>query len=184
MAAVCVFCGAKAGTNPRHHEAAQALGRALGRRKLTLVYGGAANGLMGLLADATLREGGRVIGVMPEGLVTEQAHKGLSELIITPDLATRKATMNDLADAFVALPGGFGTLDELFEVLTWSQLGLHRKPVGLLNSDGFWDGLLTFLGHGRDEGFLSSASLAAVRVDPDADVLLGQLLPAREAEIY
>ena len=176
MRSVCVFCGARPGTNPRHQEAAQALGRALAQRKLTLVYGGAANGLMGLLADAALREGGRVVGVMPEGLVTEQAHRGLSDLIITPDLASRKAAMTDLADAFVAMPGGFGTLDELFEVLTWSQLGLHRKPVGLLNSDGFWDGLLTFLRHGRDEGFLSSAGLSDLKVDADPDGLLDRIM--------
>ena len=175
MRAVCVFCGARPGTNPKHRSAAEAFGRALGRRKLTLVYGGAANGLMGLLADATLQEGGRVVGVMPQGLVTEQAHKDLSELIITPDLASRKAVMLERADAFVALPGGFGTLDELFEVLTWSQLGLHRKPVGLLNSDGFWDGLLAFLAHGRDEGFLSAVGLSGLLVDPDPVGLLDRL---------
>jgi len=177
MTRLCVFCGAKDGRNPRHREAAEALGRALARRGIGLVYGGSSTGLMGALADATLKAGGHVIGIMPEGLVGEQAHTGLSELIITPDMASRKARMGVLADAFLALPGGFGTLDELFEMLTWSQLGFQAKPVGLLNSDGFWDGLLVFLARARADGLIGEASMALLHCDDAVEGILDRLLP-------
>jgi len=176
LTAVCVFAGSKPGANPRYLETAAALGQALARRRITLVYGGASTGLMGAMANAALAGGGRVLGVMPQGLVDlEKAHRGLSELIITPDMHTRKARMSELADAFLALPGGLGTLDELFEILTWAQLGLHHKPVGLLNSGGYWDGLRSFLDQGRAEGFIAGASLELLHCDGDPDRILDLL---------
>ena len=182
MRQLCVFCGAKDGTNPRHREAAEALGRVLAQRGITLVYGGSSTGLMGALADAALQAGGRVVGIMPEGLVGEQAHAGLTELIVTPDMAARKARMGALADAFLALPGGFGTLDELFEMLTWTQLGFQAKPVGLLNSDGFWDGLLGFLDRARGDGLVSEAGLAMLHCDEAVEGILDSLLPGAGSE--
>ena len=178
LTAVCVFAGSKPGANPRYLEAAAALGQALARRHITLVYGGASTGLMGAMANAALAGGGRVLGVMPQGLVDlERAHRGLSELIITADMHTRKARMAGLADAFLALPGGYGTLEELFEVVTWGQLGLHRKPVGLLDCRGFWDHLLAFLAHIRTEGFIPDAGLAELACEADPDRILDRLLP-------
>jgi hypothetical protein len=176
MKQVCVFCGSRSGHQAVHLAAAVALGQALARRGLGLVYGGAASGLMGALADAALQGGARVTGVMPTGLVDREcAHRGLSELIITPDMHTRKARMSELADAFLALPGGLGTLDELFEILTWAQLGLHHKPVGLLNSGGYWDGLRSFLDQGRAEGFIAGASLELLHCDGDPEAILDRL---------
>jgi uncharacterized protein (TIGR00730 family) len=173
---LCVFCGSSDGANPRHRQAAVALGASLARRGIGLVYGGAHCGLMGALADAVLEGGGRVVGVMPQALVQmERAHEGLSELIITPDMHTRKAKMSQLADAFLALPGGFGTLDELCEIVTWAQLGFHRKPIGILNSDGFWDGLLTFLAHGRAEGFIPASNLALLQCHGEPEGILDLL---------
>ena len=170
---VCVFCGSSAGGNPRHLEAAEALGRALARRDLGLVYGGSHCGLMGAMADAALQGGARVVGVMPKALVElERAHQGLSDLIITEDMHTRKAAMSQLADGFLALPGGFGTLDELFEIVTWAQLGFHGKPIGLLNSDGYWDGLMAFLAHSHAEGFISAGSLARLRCHAEPEGIL------------
>jgi hypothetical protein len=155
LRSVCVFTGSAPGARQAYREAAVALGRALVRRGLTLVYGGAHVGLMGALADTVLAGGGRVVGVMPQGLVDrEVAHEGLSEFIVTADMHERKARMASLAGAFVALPGGYGTLEELFEAVTWAKLGLHRKPVGLLDVDGYWDGLRAFLEHAWREGFI------------------------------
>lgn len=174
---LCVFCGSSTGNNPRHLEAAVALGQAMARRRISLVYGGAHCGLMGALADAVLDGGGRVVGIMPKALVAmERAHQGLSELIITPDMHTRKARMSELADGFLALPGGFGTLDELCEIVTWAHLGFHRKPIGLLNSDGFWDGMLTFLSHGQAEGFIPPAILELLHCRPDPEGILDLLV--------
>jgi hypothetical protein len=137
---------------------------------------------MGALADAALQGGARVTGVMPAGLVDREcAHRGLSELIITPDMHTRKARMGELADAFLALPGGLGTLDELFEILTWAQLGLHQKPVGLLNSGGYWDRLRAFLDQGRAEGFIADASLELLHCDADPEGILDRLSAASGA---
>jgi len=177
IASVCVFSGSKPGARPCYLATAEALGRALARRGIGLVYGGARSGLMGALADAALAGGGRVVGVMPQGLVDrENAHLGLSELIIVGDMHTRKARMAGLADAFLALPGGYGTLEELFEVVTWSQLGLHRKPVGLLDSGGFWGGLQAFLAHTRAEGFIPPDSgLAVLPCTDDPERLLDLL---------
>ena len=155
MKRVCVFCGASEGVRPAYADAARRLGAELVARGLGLVYGGCAVGLMGVLADAVLRRGGEVIGVIPEPLVTrELAHTGLTELRVVGSMHERKATMSALVDGFVALPGGLGTLDETFEVLTWAQLGFHAKPVGGLNVAGYWDGLRRMLGHAVEEGFV------------------------------
>ncbi|WP_355659476.1 TIGR00730 family Rossman fold protein [Halomonas salifodinae] len=155
MASICVYLGSRDGEDPRHREVAEALGRLIARRGHTLVYGGARVGLMGRLADAALAAEGRVIGVMPRHLVArEQAHLGLSELIRVTDMHERKATMAAHADAFIALPGGIGTLEELFEIWTWHYLGLHDKPLGVLDSGGFYAPLLQFLDGIVGEGFL------------------------------
>jgi uncharacterized protein (TIGR00730 family) len=176
LQSLCVFTGSKSGASPCFLDTAAALGRALARRRITLVYGGAHCGLMGALADAALAAGGRVVGVMPQGLVDKEvAHHGLTELIITADMHARKARMADLADAFLAMPGGYGTLEELFEVVTWGQLGLHRKPVGLLDSGGFWDGLRGFLAHTRAQGFLPESRWAELPCETDPDRILDRL---------
>jgi uncharacterized protein (TIGR00730 family) len=180
LASLCVFSGAAPGHGDRYLAAAAALGRAVARRGLTLVYGGGRAGLMGAVADAALAGGARVVGVIPQGLVDrERAHRGLSELIVTPDMHTRKARMASLADGFVAMPGGYGTLEELFEMVTWCQLGLQRKPVGLLDCDGFWDHLRAFIGHVRDQGFLHDAGLAELPCEDDPERILDLLVAYR-----
>ena len=155
MKRLCVFCGANSGHDPRYLDAAAALGRSIAQAGLGLVYGGASIGLMGAVADAALAEGGEVIGVIPQTLVArEVAHHGLSDLRVVTSMHERKALMADLSDGFIALPGGVGTLEELFEVWTWSHLGLHRKPCGLLDVAGFYSGLGRFIDHVQQEGFL------------------------------
>ena len=155
MKRLCVFCGANSGHDPRYGEGAAALGRGIAQAGLGLVYGGASIGLMGAVADAALAEGGEVIGVIPQTLVArEVAHHGLSDLRVVTSMHERKALMADLSDGFIALPGGVGTLEELFEVWTWSHLGLHRKPCGLLDVAGFYSGLGRFIDHVQQEGFL------------------------------
>ena len=155
MKRLCVFCGANSGHDPRYGEAAAALGRGIAQAGLGLVYGGASIGLMGAVADAALAKGGEVIGVIPQTLVArEVAHHGLSDLRVVTSMHERKALMADLSDGFIALPGGVGTLEELFEVWTWSHLGLHRKPCGLLDVAGFYSGLGRFIDHVQQEGFL------------------------------
>ena len=155
MKRLCVFCGANSGHDPRYGEAAAALGRGIAQAGLGLVDGGASIGLMGAVADAALAEGGEVIGVIPQTLVArEVAHHGLSDLRVVTSMHERKALMADLSDGFIALPGGVGTLEELFEVWTWSHLGLHRKPCGLLDVAGFYSGLGRFIDHVQQEGFL------------------------------
>jgi uncharacterized protein (TIGR00730 family) len=174
---LCVFTGSHPGHHEKFRAAAAALGEAMARREVGLVYGGGNCGLMGVVADAVLAGGGRVVGVIPHALLErEVAHRGLTELIVTPDMHSRKARMVGLADAFVALPGGYGTLDELFEVVTWSQLGIHKKPIGLLDVDGFWDGLVTFLAQVRTEGFIPAGALALPR-ETDPCRILDVLLP-------
>jgi uncharacterized protein (TIGR00730 family) len=173
---VCVFCGASSGRSPAYAQAARAFGAALAERKLGLVFGGGCVGLMGTVADAALAGGGEVIGVMPSSLVErELAHDGLTELHVVGTLHERKALMCELADSFVALPGGFGTVDELMEQLTWSQLGLHDKPVGLLDVDGYWEALVAFARHATAEGFVRERDLAAIAVASDAGGLLDRL---------
>ena len=176
MNRICVFAGSNSGRDARYRAAAQELGRALVRHQAGLVYGGARVGLMGTLADAVLGAGGHVTGVIPESLVAKEiAHQGLSELRIVASMHERKAVMNDLADGFIALPGGWGTLEELFEVLTWAQLGLHQKPCGLLNVHGFFDRLLSFLDHSVAEGFVRAENHAMVLTSNAADELLQRL---------
>ena len=173
---VCVFCGARTGKAPRYAEAAAAFGRRVGERGLALVYGGARVGLMGVLADAALAAGAPVLGILPRPLASvEVAHAGLTELVLVDGLHARKARMTAESDAFVALPGGFGTLDELFEALTWSQLGLHTRPLGLLNVAGFYDALVSALGRQVDEGVVTPADRGRLVVESDADALLEAL---------
>lgn len=173
MQRLCVYCGAHTGHQPAHRAAAQRLATALVRRGCGVVYGGAHIGLMGCLADAVLAQGGEVIGVIPQFLQDKElAHRGLTELRIVASMHERKAVMAELADGFIALPGGLGTLDELFEILTWAQLGLHGKPCGLLNSAGYYDGLVEFLDHATAQGFLSAPQRALLMVEHDPEVLL------------
>jgi uncharacterized protein (TIGR00730 family) len=176
MNRVCVFCGASSGRSPAYAAAARAFGAAAAARGLGVVYGGGRVGLMGALADGALAAGGEVVGVIPRELVErELAHSGLSELHVVESLHERKALMAELADAFAALPGGFGTLDELLEQLTWSQLGLHRKPVGLLDVEGYWHPLVVLARHATAEGFVREVDLAAIAVAGDPDGLLDRL---------
>ena len=176
MRRLCVFTGSSSGLRPEYRAAATTLGGLLAARGIGLVYGGARVGLMGQVADAVLAAGGEAIGVIPEGLVAKEvAHAGLTELRIVGSMHERKAQMADLADAFVALPGGWGTLEEFFEVLTWWQLGLHRKPCGLLNVHGYFDGLLAFLAHTIDEGFVRREYVEAVAVASSPAELLDRL---------
>lgn len=173
MKAVCVFCGSNFGNGERYAEAARETGGALARAGLTLVYGGARVGLMGTVADAALEAGGEVVGVLPTALQEKElAHEGLSELHIVDSMHERKATMAELSDAFIALPGGAGTLEELFEIWTWGQLGLHQKPCGFLNTAGFYDQLLAFLDHQRDEGFVKDAMRDMLKVAESPSDLL------------
>ena len=177
MKRVCVFCGSNAGIRAEYGIAAQGLSTVLVRRGLGLVYGGGNVGLMGVLADSMLQAGGEVIGVIPQSLVArEVAHHGVSELRVVETMHQRKALMCELSDAFIALPGGFGTLDEFFEILTWSQLGIHDKSSGLLNVSGFYDPLLAMLDHAVVERFLRPAHRELVIADTDADALVQRLL--------
>jgi len=177
MKAVAVYCGANAGAAPQYAEAARAMGRALVARGLGLVFGGGHVGLMGTIADEVLRLGGQVSGVIPQQLVDrELAHPGLTQLFVVKDMHERKALMAQLADGFVALPGGMGTLEELFEMLTWSQLGIHAKPVGVLNVDGFYDQLVGFVQHAHQEGFIKPQHANLMMVDSDPEALLARLL--------
>jgi uncharacterized protein (TIGR00730 family) len=155
---LCVFCGSSSGRDPRYAETARNLGKLLVARGLGLVFGAGHIGLMGVIADAVLEAGGEVIGVIPQVLVDKElAHRGLTDLRIVPGMHERKAVMAALSDAFVALPGGYGTADEWFEILTWAQLGLHDKPIGVLNVNGFFDPLLAWLDRATDEGFVKPA---------------------------
>jgi uncharacterized protein (TIGR00730 family) len=185
MRRVCVFCGSSAGGQPAYLDAARALGALLARRGIGVVYGGASIGLMGAVADAALAAGGEVIGVIPEALEAKEiAHQGLTRLDVVGSMHERKARMSDLADAFVALPGGMGTLEELSEILTWAQLGLHRKPCGLLDVAGYWRPLVAFFDHAVQERFLKPQhrALLAVEEEPRAllDALSGSLPPPEE----
>jgi len=177
MRRICVFCGSSGGHDGRHVEAARSLGREIAVRGLGLVYGGASVGLMGALADATLDAGGHVTGVLPSALASrELAHARLPDLRIVPTMHERKALMADLADAFVTLPGGMGTLDETFEILTWAQLGIHAKPVGLLDVGGYYGPLLTFLNHAVAHGFVQAEHCALIEIDADPARLMDRLL--------
>lgn len=173
---VCVFCGSSRGTNPAHLAAAQNLGRELAQRGLALVYGGGNIGLMGALADAALSAGGHVIGVIPEALLAKEVgHRGLPDLRIVKTMHERKALMAELSDGFIALPGGFGTFEEFFEVLTWSQLGLHAKPCGVLNVASFFTPLLQLIDHAVTEGFIRPAHRELMLVDDSLERLLERM---------
>jgi uncharacterized protein (TIGR00730 family) len=171
MKRVCVFAGSSAGTRADYQAAAVDLGRVLAARGIGLVYGGAQVGLMGVVADAVLANGGQVIGVIPQAIAAKEiAHTGLTDLRVVSSMHERKALMAQLSDGFVALPGGWGTLDEMFEILTWAQLGIHQKPCGLLNVHRYFDRLLAFLEHSMDEGFVRREyqSMLAVSASPGA----------------
>lgn len=184
IGAVCVFCGSSPGTGSRYVDAAAALGEHLAHAGVRVVYGGAHVGTMGVLADAALAAGGEVVGVIPEGMVRrEVAHTGLSELHVVADMHERKALMARHADAFVALPGGAGTLEELFEVWTWSQLGLHAKPIGLLDIDGFYQPLRRMTDHMVTEGFLRAEQRDALVFDTDVARLLRTLAGHQVPEV-
>ena len=172
---ICVFCGASAGRDPRYAQVAGLVGASLAQRGIELVYGGGAVGLMGAVADGALAAGGRVTGVIPAGLVgRELAHKGVTELRIVTTLHERKAVMAELSDAFLALPGGLGTLEELAEVLSWAQLDLHAKPVGALDVGGFFEPLVAYLDHAEREGFVAPGHRDLLLVDDDLDRLLAR----------
>ena len=178
MKSVCVFCGSNPGNHPDYADAARTLGRTIAQRGLALVYGGAMVGLMGVVADAALAEGGEVVGIIPQALVDKEiAHKGLSRLETVGSMHERKARMAELSGGFVNLPGGTGTLEEMFEVWTWGQLGFHGKPIGVLNVRGFYDPLMAFLDHQRDEGFVKPGLRETLLASDDA----GALLDAMEA---
>jgi hypothetical protein len=176
MKRICVFCGSSPGARPAYRAAAANLGAALAARRIGLVYGGANVGLMSELAHSVLDAGGEVIGVIPRSLVhRELALTGLADLRITDSMQERKAVMADLADGFIAMPGGLGTLDEFFEVLTWTQLGIHQKPSGLLNVEGYFDTLLAFLDHAVAERFVKDTHRSMLIVEPEPNRLLDHL---------
>ena len=176
MRRVCVFCGSSVGSQRAYSDAAEALGSVLAERGIGLVYGGGNVGLMGVIADAVMARGGQVIGVIPQSLaLREIAHTGITELRVVDSMHTRKAMMAELADAFIAMPGGVGTFEEFFEVVTWTQLGLHRKPCGLLNVGNFYTPLAAFIDQAVAEGFIKPVHRAAIVVDDDPASLLDAL---------
>lgn len=173
MKSICVFCGSRLGSKPIYRETAKSVGQLIAQQQLRLVYGGGNIGLMGVVADAVLEYGGEVVGVIPGHLQEKEVgHAGLTELHVVSTMHERKALMANLSDAFVALPGGFGTFEEFCEILTWAQLDLHRKPCGLLNVDGFYDPLLTLFDRAVDDGFLRPEYRSMVLTATDADELL------------
>lgn len=173
---ICVYCGSRQGANAVYSVRARELGQAIGERGWQLVYGGGNVGLMGVVADAVIAAGGRVVGVIPESLMRrEVGHRGLHELLVVPNMHVRKQMMAERADAFVALPGGIGTLEELYEVWTWQQLGYHDKPIALLNVAGYFDTLLQFMRSTVDEGFLSQEQFGVLQVEDDPLRLLQRL---------
>ena len=174
---ICVFCGSRPGSRPEYLDAARQFGSLLAERRIGLVYGGASVGVMGALANAVLGGGGEVIGVIPEGLVRrEVAHHHLTEQRVVGSMHERKALMAELSDAVIALPGGFGTFEELFETITWSQLGIERKPIGVLNVGGFYDGLLALVEHAIEEGFVPAPDRALILHAAEPDVLLDRIV--------
>ncbi len=181
---VCVFCGSHVGRRPEHLETARALGRLMAERGIGLVFGGGQVGLMGAIADTVLEAGGEAHGVIPEALATREiAHSGLTELHVVPGMHERKALMAELSDAFIALPGGLGTFEELFEVLIWSQLGFHRKPIGLLDAVGYYEPLRELLRHGLDEGFIPKEDQGLLLVSSHPAELLEKLTTTELPEV-
>jgi uncharacterized protein (TIGR00730 family) len=176
MRRICVFCGSSAGNHPAYAEAARAMGALLAKRGIGLVYGGGNVGLMGIVADAVMAHGGEAIGVIPQPLADREiAHTGITELRVVDSMHTRKAMMAELSDGFVAMPGGVGTFEEFFEVVTWTQLGVHRKPCGLLNVNAFYTPLAAFIDQAVSEGFIKPVHRAAIIVDSDPARLLDSL---------
>ena len=176
MKRICVFCGSNAGHNPLYRAEAEKLGRLLAARGIELVYGAGNIGLMGAVADACLEAGGEVIGVIPEALVgTEVAHRGCTELHVVPGMHERKRMFTDLSDGFITIPGGVGTMDELWEAISWAQLGYHEKPVGLLNIAGFYDQLVAFNRHMVDVGFIRPQHAGIMIIDESLDGLLEKM---------
>ena len=184
MKRICVFCGSSLGSRAEYAEAAVMLGGLLARKKIGLVYGGGNVGLMGVIADAVLEAGGEVIGVIPHSLAQREIeHQGLTQLHVVDSMHTRKAMMADLADAFIAMPGGVGTFEEFFEAVTWTQLGLHRKPCGLLNVAGFYTPLAAFIDQAVSEGFIKPVHRASIVVDDDAERLLDTLASVKLPDV-
>ena len=176
LSSICVFCGSNAGANPAYLEAAEVVGRALAQHGVRIVYGGATVGMMGALADAARDAGGEVIGVIPQSIFDREiGHTGLDDLRVVGSMHERKALMAELSDAFIALPGGIGTLEELFEVYTWAQLGLHTKPLGLLDVAGYFQPLVSFLDHAVQERFLRPEMRTLLAMSDDLDDLLAAL---------
>ncbi|MFP4042028.1 MAG: TIGR00730 family Rossman fold protein [Bacteroidales bacterium] len=176
MTHIAVFCGSSTGRSNFIKQQAMQLGKELAARNIALVYGGASIGLMGAVADGVLSEGGKVIGILPEFLSAKEiAHENLTEMILVKDMHERKARMNELSDGVIALPGGFGTMEELFEMLTWAQLGLHKKPVSILNLDGFYDPLIELFGKMEEKGFLSGINRRMLLVEENIDDLLNKM---------
>ncbi|GAN32401.1 MAG: hypothetical protein UZ01_03518 [Candidatus Brocadia sinica] len=174
---ICVFCGSNAGARSVYTDVAQQLGKAIVSHGMGLVYGGGSIGLMGIIADAVLKEKGQVIGVIPHALASREfAHPGLTELRMVSSMHERKAMMAELSDAFIAMSGGFGTLDEFFEILTWAQLGLHAKPIGLLNVQGYFDLLLAFINHAREDRFIQTKHHRLMITSHDPEELLSELI--------
>jgi len=177
MKRICVYCGSNPGKLAEYREAARMLGHELAVRNLGLVYGGASIGVMGAVADAVLEKGGEAIGVIPFALATrEVAHSGLNDLFVVDSMHERKAKMAELSDGFIALPGGWGTIEEIFEMLTWAQLGFHQKPCGLLNISGYYDHLFTFLEHAIDQRFVREEYRPMIMMEQTADDLLDRYL--------
>jgi len=173
---ICVYCGSSDRSNSTYFQAAADMGREIAARSLTLVYGGGGTGMMGKLADAVLQNHGQVVGIIPELFnIPVLLHAGLTELQVVGSMHERKARMAEIADAFIALPGGFGTFEELFEILTWSQIGLHHKPIGLLNVNKYFDPLLALIDHARSEGFIYSEHRELFAHEPNPAALLDQL---------
>jgi uncharacterized protein (TIGR00730 family) len=173
MRRICVFCGSKVGGNGEYRAAAERLGHVLVDRGLGLVFGGGSVGLMGVIANTVLARGGEVIGVIPEALATEELlHAGVANMHVTPSMHVRKARMAELSDAFIALPGGFGTFEELFEMVTWAQLGIHTKPLGLLNVAGYFDSIVQLVHHAIAEGFIPEKNRQLITVADEPGTLL------------
>ncbi|HSN13210.1 MAG TPA: TIGR00730 family Rossman fold protein [Anaeromyxobacteraceae bacterium] len=184
MKRICVFCGSSPGANPVYAEAAKRLGATLARRGIELVYGGGTIGLMGTVANAALEAGGRVIGVIPKALqLRELAHVNLSSLHVTGSMHERKAKMAELSHGFVALPGGLGTLEEFAEIVTWAQLGIHARPCGLLDVNGYYRPLVAFLDHAVEEGFVSPLHRQLILIDKDPDALLDRFAAWKAPEV-
>jgi len=176
MNSITIFCGSSIGTDPIFHQQATLLGETLAQKNIQLVYGGARVGLMGSIADGALRKGGKVIGVIPDFLLKKElAHRSITELHVVETMHQRKTMMHDLSDGFIALPGGFGTLEELFEIITWAQLGLHKKPIALLNTNGFYNHLSSLLQQMVDSGFLKEINFNMLLVEEDIDRLLDKM---------